>query len=154
MALVGDIPVFSLDPANWSIHFHWPWVSQAAAEGDAEKMMSQYKIGLRNMIRLVHDTAQQTKQHCEYRNESCQSPSLSPQFLTMASSTPRWHLGGSHRVQQLLKHCSCWGIAGVGRAADHKYPSGLLPSGTRNPSVCQEAATKFTGAAGLTPKRS
>ncbi|KAF4804445.1 T-cell surface glycoprotein CD1a [Turdus rufiventris] len=63
VALVGDIPVFSLDPANWSIHFHWPWVSQAAAEGDAEKIMSQYKTGLRNMIRWVHDTAQQTKQH-------------------------------------------------------------------------------------------
>ncbi|NXQ46879.1 CD1E protein, partial [Catharus fuscescens] len=63
VALVGDIPVFTLDPANWSIHFHWPWVRQAAAEGDGEKIMSQYKIGLRNMIRFVHETAQQTKQH-------------------------------------------------------------------------------------------
>uniref|UniRef100_A0A8C3Y002 Ig-like domain-containing protein n=1 Tax=Catharus ustulatus TaxID=91951 RepID=A0A8C3Y002_CATUS len=52
VALVGDIPVFTLDPANWSIHFHWPWVRQAAAEGDGEKIMSQYKIGLRNMIRF------------------------------------------------------------------------------------------------------
>uniref|UniRef100_A0A8C3TZR2 Ig-like domain-containing protein n=1 Tax=Catharus ustulatus TaxID=91951 RepID=A0A8C3TZR2_CATUS len=56
VALVGDIPVFTLDPANWSIHFHWPWVRQAAAEGDGEKIMSQYKIGLRNMIRFVHET--------------------------------------------------------------------------------------------------
>ncbi|NWV36124.1 CD1A protein, partial [Grantiella picta] len=63
LAVVGDIPIFALDPANWSIHFYWPWVSQAAAEGDGEKMMSQYKIVLRNMIRFVHDTVQQTKQH-------------------------------------------------------------------------------------------
>ncbi|NXB98856.1 CD1D2 protein, partial [Orthonyx spaldingii] len=63
VAVVGDVPIFSLHPANWSIHFHWPWVSQAAAEGDYEKMISQYKIGLRNMIRFVHDTVQQTKQH-------------------------------------------------------------------------------------------
>ncbi|XP_071296232.1 T-cell surface glycoprotein CD1b-3-like isoform X1 [Agelaius tricolor] len=63
VALVGDIAILTLDPANWSIHFHWPWVSQAAAEDDGEKMMSQYKIALRNMIRFVHDTVQQTKQH-------------------------------------------------------------------------------------------
>ncbi|XP_074406311.1 antigen-presenting glycoprotein CD1d isoform X1 [Zonotrichia albicollis] len=63
VALVGDIAIFTLDPADWSIHFHWPWVSQAAAEDDGEKMMSQYKIALRNMIRFVHDTVQQTKQH-------------------------------------------------------------------------------------------
>ncbi|NWW71168.1 CD1A protein, partial [Climacteris rufus] len=62
VAVLGDIPIFTLDPANWTIHFHWPWASQAAAEGDGEKMMSQYKIGLRNIIRFVHDTVQQTKQ--------------------------------------------------------------------------------------------
>ncbi|NXT72328.1 CD1A protein, partial [Chaetops frenatus] len=63
VALVGDIPILTLDPASWSIHFRWPWVSQAAAEGDGEKLLSQYKIVLRNMIRFVHDTVQQTKQH-------------------------------------------------------------------------------------------
>uniref|UniRef100_A0A8C5T4V5 Ig-like domain-containing protein n=1 Tax=Malurus cyaneus samueli TaxID=2593467 RepID=A0A8C5T4V5_9PASS len=63
LGLVGDIPIFTLDPANWSIHFHWPWASQAAAEGDGEKIFSQYKIVLRNMIQFVHDTVQQTKQH-------------------------------------------------------------------------------------------
>ncbi|NXU14385.1 CD1D protein, partial [Pardalotus punctatus] len=63
LAVIGDIPIFTLDPANWSIHFYWPWASQSAAEGDGEKMMSQYKIVLRNMIRFVHDTVQQTKQH-------------------------------------------------------------------------------------------
>ncbi|NXO97090.1 CD1D protein, partial [Certhia brachydactyla] len=62
VALVGDIPILTLDPANWSIHFYWPWVSQAAAEGDGEKMMSQYKIILRNMIRFVHSTVQLTNQ--------------------------------------------------------------------------------------------
>ncbi|RLV90267.1 hypothetical protein DV515_00014516, partial [Chloebia gouldiae] len=63
VALVGDIAILALDPANWSIHFHWPWVSQAAAEGSGEKIMSQYKIALCNMIRFVHDSVQQTKQH-------------------------------------------------------------------------------------------
>ncbi|NXN88428.1 CD1A protein, partial [Bombycilla garrulus] len=63
VALIGDIPILTLDPANWSIHFHWPWVSQAAAEGDGEKIMSQYKIVLRNIIRFVHDIVQQTEQH-------------------------------------------------------------------------------------------
>ncbi|XP_058701037.1 T-cell surface glycoprotein CD1b-3-like [Poecile atricapillus] len=63
VVLVEDIPVIALHPANWSVHFHWPWVSQAAAEGEGEKLMSQYKIGLRNMIRFVHDMVQQTKQH-------------------------------------------------------------------------------------------
>ncbi|NWI83619.1 CD1A protein, partial [Dryoscopus gambensis] len=63
VAIAGDIPIFTLDPANWSIHFHWSWASQAAAEGDGEKMLSQYRVALRNMIRFVHDTVQQTKQH-------------------------------------------------------------------------------------------
>uniref|UniRef100_A0A8C5UAK7 Ig-like domain-containing protein n=1 Tax=Malurus cyaneus samueli TaxID=2593467 RepID=A0A8C5UAK7_9PASS len=63
LGVIGDIPFFTLDPANWSIHFHWPWASQAAAEGDGEKIFSQYKIVLRNMIRFVHDIVQQTKQH-------------------------------------------------------------------------------------------
>ncbi|NWV46412.1 CD1D protein, partial [Daphoenositta chrysoptera] len=63
VAVVGDIPIFTLDPANWSIHFHWSWARQAAAESDGEKMLSQYRVALRNMIRFVHDTVQQTKQH-------------------------------------------------------------------------------------------
>ncbi|NWV13215.1 CD1B1 protein, partial [Ptilonorhynchus violaceus] len=62
VGVLGDIPILTLDPADWSIHFHWPWASQAAAESDMVKMMSQYKIALRNMIRFVHDTVQQTKQ--------------------------------------------------------------------------------------------
>uniref|UniRef100_A0A8D2PVF5 Ig-like domain-containing protein n=1 Tax=Zosterops lateralis melanops TaxID=1220523 RepID=A0A8D2PVF5_ZOSLA len=63
MALIGDIPILTLDSANWSIHFYWPWVSQAAAESDVEKLMSQYKIGLRNFIRFVHEIVQQTEEH-------------------------------------------------------------------------------------------
>ncbi|NWU31960.1 CD1D protein, partial [Dyaphorophyia castanea] len=63
VAVAGDIPIFTLDPANWSIHFHWSWVSRAAAEGDGEQMLSQYRVALRNMIRFVHDTVQQTNQH-------------------------------------------------------------------------------------------
>ncbi|NWU83494.1 CD1A protein, partial [Onychorhynchus coronatus] len=60
-AVLGDVPILALDPANWNIHFHWPWVSQAAAEGDNKKLMSQSKIALRNVIRYVHDKVQQTE---------------------------------------------------------------------------------------------
>ncbi|KAM6059673.1 T-cell surface glycoprotein CD1b-3-like isoform 6-T6 [Theristicus caerulescens] len=62
MALLGDMPIFVLDPANWSIHFHWPWVHQATAEGDAENIKSHYTIFLRNMVRYVHEVAQQAQQ--------------------------------------------------------------------------------------------
>ncbi|NXI33717.1 CD1A protein, partial [Sterrhoptilus dennistouni] len=63
VALAGDIPILTLHPANWSIHFYWPWVSQAAAEGDTKKIISQYKIALRSIISFVHDTVQQTEEH-------------------------------------------------------------------------------------------
>ncbi|XP_008936814.1 PREDICTED: antigen-presenting glycoprotein CD1d-like, partial [Merops nubicus] len=55
VGLLGDVPTFALDPDNWTIHFHWPWAQQAMDEGDAGKIMSQYKISLRNMIRYVHE---------------------------------------------------------------------------------------------------
>ncbi|NWQ69423.1 CD1D protein, partial [Neopipo cinnamomea] len=62
MAVLGDVPIFALDPANWSVHFHWPWVSQAAAEAcDTQKLMSQSQIALRNVIRYVHDKVRQTE---------------------------------------------------------------------------------------------
>ncbi|XP_027520762.1 antigen-presenting glycoprotein CD1d-like isoform X4 [Corapipo altera] len=60
-AVLGDVPIFALDPANWSVHFHWPWVSQAAAEGDTKKLMSQSQMALRNMVRYVHEKVQQTE---------------------------------------------------------------------------------------------
>ncbi|NXP25781.1 CD1A protein, partial [Scytalopus superciliaris] len=63
VAMLGDVPLFVMDPADWSLHFRWPWASQAAAEGDAENLMSYYKIALRNIIRYVHDLVQKTKQH-------------------------------------------------------------------------------------------
>ncbi|NXD77545.1 CD1A protein, partial [Halcyon senegalensis] len=59
VALVGDTPIFALDPVNWSIHFHWPWAYQATLEGDIMKIKSHYKIFLRNMIRYVHELAHQ-----------------------------------------------------------------------------------------------
>ncbi|NXM28522.1 CD1E protein, partial [Oxyruncus cristatus] len=59
--VLGDVPIFALDPANWSIHYHWPWVSQAAAEGDTKKLMSQSQIALRNVVRYVHDKVRQTE---------------------------------------------------------------------------------------------
>ncbi|NXS43519.1 CD1D protein, partial [Balaeniceps rex] len=61
VALLGDVPIFALDPANWSIHFHWPWAHQATAEGDVEKIKSQFKLFLRNMVRYVHEMAQQAQ---------------------------------------------------------------------------------------------
>ncbi|KAM4905930.1 T-cell surface glycoprotein CD1b-3-like [Sylvia borin] len=71
VALIGDIPILTLHPANWSIRFHWPWVSQAAAEGDGEKIMSQYKLVLRNIIRFIHDTVQHTEQHYPFVVQFC-----------------------------------------------------------------------------------
>ncbi|NWQ92570.1 CD1A protein, partial [Burhinus bistriatus] len=59
VCLLGDMPIYALDPANWSIHYHWPWARQAAAEGDAEKIIFHSKIFLRNMVRYVHEIAQQ-----------------------------------------------------------------------------------------------
>ncbi|NWW99846.1 CD1D protein, partial [Caloenas nicobarica] len=61
MALLGDVPLLELDPANWSIHFHWPWARQAAAEGDMEKILPHYKHFLRNMVRYVHEIARLVK---------------------------------------------------------------------------------------------
>ncbi|NWT01594.1 CD1B2 protein, partial [Mionectes macconnelli] len=60
-AVLGDVPILALDPANWTIHFHWPWASQAAEEGDSKKLMSQFQIALRSVIRYVHDKVQQTE---------------------------------------------------------------------------------------------
>ncbi|XP_009572035.1 PREDICTED: antigen-presenting glycoprotein CD1d-like [Fulmarus glacialis] len=61
VALLGDVPIFALNPANWSIHFHWSWARQATAEGDAENIKSHSKMGLRNMIRYMHEMAQQVQ---------------------------------------------------------------------------------------------
>ncbi|NWS17478.1 CD1B1 protein, partial [Pachyramphus minor] len=61
MAMLGDVPIFSLDPSNWSVHFRWPWVSQAAAEGDTQKLISQSQIALRNVIRYVHEKVQEAE---------------------------------------------------------------------------------------------
>ncbi|NWY52181.1 CD1E protein, partial [Chionis minor] len=59
VGLLGDMPIYALDPANWSIHFHWPWARKAAAEGDAENIKSHSKMYLRNIVRYVHEIAQQ-----------------------------------------------------------------------------------------------
>ncbi|NWS64569.1 CD1A protein, partial [Chunga burmeisteri] len=61
VAFLGDVPIFALDPDNWSIYFHWPWASQAAAEGDAENIKSHSKLFLRNMVQYVRKTAQQAQ---------------------------------------------------------------------------------------------
>ncbi|XP_075288745.1 antigen-presenting glycoprotein CD1d-like isoform X2 [Opisthocomus hoazin] len=61
VAFLGDIPIFALDPANWSIHIHWPWAAQATDEGDAGKVKSYSKHYLRSMVRYVHDMVRQAK---------------------------------------------------------------------------------------------
>ncbi|PKK21682.1 T-cell surface glycoprotein CD1b-3-like, transcript variant X1 [Columba livia] len=61
VALLEDVPLCALDPANWSLHFHWPWARQAAAEGDMEKLLPHYKHFLRSMVRYVQEIAQQAK---------------------------------------------------------------------------------------------
>ncbi|NXO03337.1 CD1D protein, partial [Rhinopomastus cyanomelas] len=59
VALLGDVPIITLDSANWTIHFLWPWAQQASSEGDMEKILSQYKIALRNLIRYMLEMAQE-----------------------------------------------------------------------------------------------
>ncbi|NWI29167.1 CD1D protein, partial [Sula dactylatra] len=61
VAFLGDVPIFALDPDNWSINFHWPWARQATDEGDAEKIKSHYKLFLRNMVRYIHEMSQQAQ---------------------------------------------------------------------------------------------
>ncbi|NXS95098.1 CD1B1 protein, partial [Jacana jacana] len=64
VALLGDVPIYAVDPGNWSIRFHWPWSRQAASEDDTEKITSHLKICLRNMIRYVHEMAR--KEQLDY----------------------------------------------------------------------------------------
>lgn len=86
VALLEDVPIFALDPANWSIHFHWPWARQATAEGDAEKIKSHSKLFLRNMVRYVHEMAQQVQCNCEYGHGPSHGPSPFPRVLAVPSS--------------------------------------------------------------------
>ncbi|NWW84119.1 CD1E protein, partial [Rhynochetos jubatus] len=57
VGLLGDMPIFALDPANWNMHLHWPWAHNATAESDTEKIMSHSKLFLRNLVRYVHEMA-------------------------------------------------------------------------------------------------
>uniref|UniRef100_A0A8B9S576 Ig-like domain-containing protein n=1 Tax=Apteryx owenii TaxID=8824 RepID=A0A8B9S576_APTOW len=66
-AVLGDVQIFSLDPATWNLDLSYPWVRQAIAEGDAEKIESHYKIYMRNLVRYVRDVGRQAGLACEYR---------------------------------------------------------------------------------------
>ncbi|NWH73932.1 CD1A protein, partial [Piaya cayana] len=57
VAFLGDVAVYVMDPADWSIHYYWPWAHQAASEGDAVKIKSHWKLSIRNMIQYVHEMA-------------------------------------------------------------------------------------------------
>nr|XP_013808465.1 PREDICTED: antigen-presenting glycoprotein CD1d-like isoform X1 [Apteryx mantelli mantelli] len=58
-AVLGDVQIFSLDPATWNLDLSYPWVRQAIAESDAEKIESHYKIYMRNLVRYVRDVGRQ-----------------------------------------------------------------------------------------------
>ncbi|XP_074459163.1 T-cell surface glycoprotein CD1b-3-like isoform X2 [Larus michahellis] len=61
VTLLGDVPIYALDPADRSLRFHWPWSRQAATEGDMGKIKSHLKVALRNMVRYVHEVAQKVQ---------------------------------------------------------------------------------------------
>ncbi|NXL38409.1 CD1D protein, partial [Glaucidium brasilianum] len=62
VGLLGDVPIFTLDPDNWSMHFHRPWALQATAEGDVGQIRGEVKPFLRNMVRYIHSVIQQAQQ--------------------------------------------------------------------------------------------
>ncbi|NWR79063.1 CD1A protein, partial [Centropus unirufus] len=55
VAFLGDVPIYAMDPADWSIHYHWPWARQAVSEGDVAKIKSHWKLFIRNIIQYVHE---------------------------------------------------------------------------------------------------
>ncbi|XP_053932893.1 T-cell surface glycoprotein CD1b-3 isoform X2 [Cuculus canorus] len=57
VALLGDVAIYVMDPADWSIHYRWPWARQAASEGDVVKIKSHWKLFMRNMIQYVRELA-------------------------------------------------------------------------------------------------
>ncbi|NXU50590.1 CD1D protein, partial [Turnix velox] len=61
VALLGDVPIYALDPSNWSIHFYWPWSRLASSEGDAENIKFHVDIYLRNMVQYVHKIAEEAQ---------------------------------------------------------------------------------------------
>ncbi|XP_054032647.1 T-cell surface glycoprotein CD1b3-like [Dryobates pubescens] len=64
VALLRDIPIYTMDHVNWTLYMQRPWAWQAAAEGDAVKIAAAYKTALRNMIRYTHETARDL--HMDY----------------------------------------------------------------------------------------
>lgn len=154
MALLEDVPLCALDPANWSLHFHWPWARQAAAEGDMEKLLPHYKHFLRSMVRYVQEIAQQAKLDCEYRDNPSQSPSPFPWVPSVSCSPLRRHLCSlTGRDTSRMGNgkccvwCSTW-LAGWGGQHTKRTPQGSCHLAQGKPSAHQGAATKFTGAAG------
>ncbi|NWH57812.1 CD1E protein, partial [Geococcyx californianus] len=62
VAFLGDVPIYAMDPVDWSNRFYWPWAQQAASEGDAGKIRSHWKLFIRNMIRYVNEMARDAQQ--------------------------------------------------------------------------------------------
>ncbi|KFP73397.1 T-cell surface glycoprotein CD1b-1, partial [Apaloderma vittatum] len=58
VGLLGDVPIFVLNPDDWSIQFPWPWAQEATSEGDMKKILSHYKLFLRNLARYLQELVQ------------------------------------------------------------------------------------------------
>ncbi|XP_063204450.1 uncharacterized protein LOC134521671 isoform X3 [Chroicocephalus ridibundus] len=92
VTLLGDVPIYALDPADRSLRFHWPWSRQAATEGDMGKIKSHLKVALRNMVRYVHEVAQ--KVQLDSKRQSRVSWSTSSPSPARATSSPCAGTGG------------------------------------------------------------
>ncbi|KAI6060750.1 T-cell surface glycoprotein CD1d [Aix galericulata] len=53
--------VYMLDPDTWNLRICYPWVHQAMAEGDLVKLVSSFKLAMRNVIRFLHEMAIQVQ---------------------------------------------------------------------------------------------
>ncbi|XP_068520185.1 T-cell surface glycoprotein CD1b-3-like isoform X1 [Anas acuta] len=61
VAVLTDMFVYMLDPDTWNLRICYPWVHQAMAEGDLVKLMSSFKLAMRNVIRFMHEMAIQVQ---------------------------------------------------------------------------------------------
>ncbi|XP_035197103.1 T-cell surface glycoprotein CD1b-3-like isoform X2 [Oxyura jamaicensis] len=60
-AVLADMLVYVLDQDTWNLRICYPWVHQAMAEGDIEKILSSFKTGMRNAIRFMHEMAKEVR---------------------------------------------------------------------------------------------
>ncbi|NXL86068.1 CD1B2 protein, partial [Alectura lathami] len=61
VCLLGDVLISALDPRSWNIRIFQPWVHQAISEADMGNLLSSSVLGLRNVIRFIHEMASMTR---------------------------------------------------------------------------------------------